>query len=235
MNQIWPGRVGRKGGAAVVHLTALTTKNSVDRIGDPAGRVGRRWSDGGRDQATVLDFLSKGHPAAFWQVWEAHRDYLYAICLRQMGGVREDAEDALSRAMLKAHDKLPRHAAGIANLKAWLTRLVRNLCIDIHRERRSVGAWVEVEEITATEEMRKSQARRSPEDLLLGREIYTYLVCTVQDLPERLREPFILRFFEEMAYPEIAKRLTLTQENVRKRIQIAREILRERIRCRIAD
>lgn len=178
----------------------------------------------------MLEFLSKGHPSAFWHVWEAHRDYLYSICLRQMGGIREDAEDALSRAMLRAYDKLPRHAADIANLKAWLTRLVYNLCIDIHRERRRVIAgWVEVEEMSASDEMRTSRGCRSPEELLLIHEIYTHVLYTVDALPERLREPFTLRFFEEMPYPDIAERLTLTQENVRKRIQIARAIIQERL------
>jgi len=46
-----------------------------------------------------------------------------------------DAEDALSRAMLKAWEKVQKYAAGeITNFKAWLT-LTRNLCVDIYLER----------------------------------------------------------------------------------------------------
>jgi len=52
-----------------------------------------------------------------------------------MGGNPIDAEDALSRAMLKAWEKVQQFAGEIANLKAWLTRLTHNLCVDIHRER----------------------------------------------------------------------------------------------------
>ena len=47
-----------------------------------------------------------------------------------MGGNSTDAEDALSRAMLEAWEKVQKYAAGdIANFKAWLTRLTHNLCV----------------------------------------------------------------------------------------------------------
>jgi DNA-directed RNA polymerase specialized sigma24 family protein len=41
----------------------------------------------------------------FWQQWQHYRDYLYRCCVKWMGGNPTDAEDALSRAMLKAWKK----------------------------------------------------------------------------------------------------------------------------------
>ncbi|MGB3205057.1 MAG: hypothetical protein WBB28_08720 [Crinalium sp.] len=38
----------------------------------------------------------------FWQQWQQYQDYLYRCCIKWMGGNPIDAEDALSRAMLKA-------------------------------------------------------------------------------------------------------------------------------------
>ena len=58
---------------------------------------------------------------AFWQRWEQYRDYLYRCCIKWMGGNPTDAEDALSRAMLKAWEKVQNYAGEIANFKAWLT------------------------------------------------------------------------------------------------------------------
>lgn len=43
---------------------------------------------------------------AFWQQWEQYRDYLYRCCIKWIGGNPTDAEDALSRAMLKAWEKV---------------------------------------------------------------------------------------------------------------------------------
>ncbi|NES00222.1 MAG: sigma-70 family RNA polymerase sigma factor, partial [Symploca sp. SIO1B1] len=46
----------------------------------------------------------------FWQQWEQYRDYLYRCCIKWMGGNPIDAEDALSRAMLKAWEKVQKFA-----------------------------------------------------------------------------------------------------------------------------
>ncbi|HZH13088.1 MAG TPA: sigma factor-like helix-turn-helix DNA-binding protein [Archangium sp.] len=48
----------------------------------------------------------------------------------------------------------------------------------------------------------------------------------VQQLPEPLRAPLVMRFREGKSYPEIAERLKLTQCNTRKRIQLACERMR---------
>ncbi len=72
---------------------------------------------------------------AFWQQWQQYRDYLYHCCIKWMGGNPTDAEDALSRAMLKAWEKVQKYAGEIDNFKSWLSTLTHNLCVDIHRER----------------------------------------------------------------------------------------------------
>ncbi len=72
--------------------------------------------------------------------------------MKWMSGNTTDAEDALSRAMLKAWEKAQKFAGEIANFKAWLTTLTRNLCVDIHRERSRGANRVENIEIYASGE-----------------------------------------------------------------------------------
>jgi RNA polymerase sigma factor (sigma-70 family) len=62
---------------------------------------------------------------AFWQHWQQYRDSLYRCCIKWMNGNPTDAEDALSRAMLKAWEKVQKYAGEIANFKAWVTTLTR--------------------------------------------------------------------------------------------------------------
>jgi RNA polymerase sigma factor (sigma-70 family) len=147
-----------------------------------------------------------------------------------MRGNRADAEDALSQAMMKAWDRLPGCAGKITNLGAWLTRLTHNLCLDMHRERERRTRDVQsLEEITVANEAALAQTMQSPEETVLRHELYGYILHAIDNLPSRLREPFILRFLQEMPYPDIAKQLALSPENVRKRIQQARAILRGRL------
>lgn len=80
----------------------------------------------------------------FWQQWQKYQDYLYRCCLKWMGSNPIDAEDVLSRVMLKAWEKVQKYAAGeITNFKAWLTSLTHNLCVDIHREHSRRASRVE--------------------------------------------------------------------------------------------
>lgn len=179
----------------------------------------------------LLGRVAEGNTLAFWMLWDLHKGHLYHLCLWQMGGVREDAEDALSRAMLRALEKLPNNACKIENFRAWLSRLTLNLCVDMHRERRRQVRRLESFEnaLPASNERLLAADSDSPEEGLINREVFAYVCKAVDDLPQRLREPFVLRFFQEMDYREIAECLILSTDNVRKRIQQARGILRKQL------
>lgn len=197
---------------------------------------GERNTEGAEEARALLICFAEGDSAAFWKLWENYQKYLYSVCLRQMGGNREEAEDALSRAMMKAWERLPFYAREVTNLKAWLTRLILNLCLDIHRERERRARGVQsLEEITGVNEGAAVCVFETPEEFVLRREVYLHISHAVDDLPPRLREPVILRFFKEMAYQDIAEHLTLSPANVRKRIQQARAILRGRLNRYFSD
>src|SRR5690349_19900315 len=50
----------------------------------------------------LLISIAGGDFSAFWDLWQRYRKYLFVVCLRYMGGMHADAEDALSQAMLRA-------------------------------------------------------------------------------------------------------------------------------------
>ncbi|MEG4503400.1 RNA polymerase sigma factor [Microcoleus sp. F6_B4] len=180
--------------------------------------------------ATDIRYCPEDIEKAFWQLWQQNRDYLYRCCLRWMGGNATDAEEVLSRAMLKAWNKLPNYAEKISNLRAWLTRLTHNLCIDIHRERRRKAMQTEdIEEVAATGSSAVISCLNSPEEALLHHELGQYIRRAIDTLPSRLRNPFILRYCHQIAYQDIAQQLALSLNNVYKRIQQAREILQKRL------
>jgi len=178
----------------------------------------------------LLRSLADGNISAFWTLWDAYKVHLYHLCLSQMDGVREDAEDALSRCMMRALEKLPRMSSQVENVEAWLSRLTFNLCVDIHREQKREARRVEnIEDVLPDADRVLQSDGDSPERACLSREAFDCVCEAVNDLPIRLREPFALRFFQDMAYEDIAERLILKTENVRKRIQQARGIVRRRL------
>jgi RNA polymerase sigma factor (sigma-70 family) len=178
----------------------------------------------------LLDRLAEGNMWAFWNLWGVYKEHLFQLCLWKMNGVREDAEDALSRSMLRAHEKLPHMSSRIENIGAWLSRLTVNQCVDIHREHQREARRLEnIDDVSPAPGDVLLADADSPEEVFLSREAIAYVFGVVNELPPRLREPFALRFVQEMPYGDIAERLILTTDNVRKRIQQARDILRQRL------
>ena len=162
--------------------------------------------------------------ADFWLLWQEYRDYLYYCCLRWMGGNRTEAEDALSRVMLKAWEKGLKYKEKICNFKAWLTRLAHNLCVDIHRERsRSINRVESIEEIG--DEQGLASSEDTAQNTLETEEKKIVIRRAVENLPSRLRETFTLNFYQELSYQEIALQQEISYDNVCKRMSQARKIL----------
>ncbi|WP_138497343.1 RNA polymerase sigma factor [Nostoc sp. PA-18-2419] len=165
----------------------------------------------------------------FWQQWQQYRDYFYRCCLKWMSGNPTDAEDALSRAMLRAWEKVQKYVGEIVNFKAWLTRLTHNLCVDIYRERDRCAKRVEnIEAIP--EEQGLVSSDDTPERAIETDEKRIVIRRAIDNLPTRLHETFILHFYRELSYPEIAQQQEISYQNVCKRISEARGILREELR-----
>ncbi|BAZ00935.1 ECF subfamily RNA polymerase sigma-24 factor [Tolypothrix tenuis PCC 7101] len=166
----------------------------------------------------------------FWQQWQQYRDYLYRCCVKWMGDPI-DAEDALSRAMLKAWKKVQKYAGEIANFKAWLVTLTRNLCVDIHRERtRGANRVEDIEGYARSEEQELVAFENMPESVMETDERKMVIRRAIDNLPTRLRETFILHFYQELSHQEIVAQQGISYQNVCKRISQARAILREELK-----
>jgi RNA polymerase sigma factor (sigma-70 family) len=168
---------------------------------------------------------------ALMQQWQQYRDYLYHCCIKWMGGNPTDAEDALSRAMLKAWEKVQKYAGEIDNFKSWLSTLTHNLCVDIHRERsRGANRVEDIEVYASSEEQGLVSFEETPESAMETGEKKIVIRRAIDNLPTRMRETFILHFYQELSYPEIAQQQEISYQNVCKRISQARAILREELR-----
>ncbi|QIR36551.1 RNA polymerase sigma factor [Tolypothrix sp. PCC 7910] len=162
----------------------------------------------------------------FWQLWEQYQNYFYHRCLKWMGGNIHDAEDLLSRAMLKAWNQWSDYAGKIANPKAWLSRLIHNLSVDLHRQRQRESQIKQDTTINSQLEF--------PDSELLRRELGAYLRYKIECLPPRLRDPFILRCCLQKSYREIAQQLALSEDNVWKRVKQAQSILKKQVKKYLA-
>ena len=180
------------------------------------------------EEDNLLQRLSEGDNHAFWPLWQRYQKYLYYRCLYWMKDDAYEAEDALSLAMLKARHKLPNHAHKIVNFRAWLTRLTHNICMDKHRQARRKAIGVDnIDDLAGASLDAILASSTSPESALLSEELSQSVLQAINRLPERLRQPVVLRYYYQVSYPDIAQQLAVSQNNIYKRIQEARKKLKK--------
>jgi len=192
-----------------------------DRTSPPATPE-RGAHDAERKEPTDPDQL-------FREVWGEFSPEIFKRCLAWMDGRRADADEAFSRTALQVFRKLPLHARNIVDLRSWLLRLTRNVCMSLHREtRRRREEALEPDADSLRWEIEIAADPNDPERSYLQKELLVFLERSIGGLPERLRQTVWgrLQFDSDC---EIADHLAINETNVRKRMQEARRILARRL------
>jgi len=162
----------------------------------------------------AMNDLPHGCDAAF-QSWvdpllDQAGAYAYSI-LRK----REDAEDAIQDALLKAYQNLNRYSRDLS-FKGWWFAIIRNCCLDLLRRRQVRAAVVAVDPSE-----RPSTGRSAHEDFVRK----DALTWALHQLSAAHREVLELRYFGDCSYAEIATVLGIAEGTVMSRLHAARKAL----------
>ena len=162
----------------------------------------------------------------FWTLWFEHQPKIRSCCFRWLNGNHASVDDALSQIVEKAHQYYVKTSEVIRSPFSWLCKVAHNVCIDIHRENKKQSKFVF--EMTDNPEQYFFSTFESEEleDQIAREKQLESLLESLDLLKHDLKKVIYHRFVEEMEYSEIAEVLSTTQENVRKRVQIARRELR---------
>jgi RNA polymerase sigma-70 factor (ECF subfamily) len=144
---------------------------------------------------------------------------------------REDAEDVMQDAFLKAYEKLDQFQ-GNSKFYTWLVRIAVNESLMRLRKRRT-GKMVSIDEEIETEEgsvpRDLADWAPDPEQNFGQTELAEILRKTIQGLPQGFRIVFVLRDVEGLSTEETAETLGLSIPAVKSRLLRARLQLRERL------
>ena len=144
---------------------------------------------------------------------------------------REDAEDAMQEAFLKAYEHLA-NFEGNSRFYTWLVRIAVNQALMKLRKRRTDKSVSLDEPIAEDGEVIPrdfADWKPNPEQLLGRTETREALEKAIQDLPSSFRTVFLLRDVEGMSTEETAEMLGLTISAVKARLFRARLRLREEL------
>ncbi|NOY74288.1 MAG: sigma-70 family RNA polymerase sigma factor [Kiritimatiellaeota bacterium] len=180
----------------------------------------------------LIERFTTGNAGAFERLVELYAARAYQIAYGLLGN-RQDAEEVVQDAFLKAHKKLPEFR-GDSSFSTWFYRIITNLSRNRYHWNRRRGAEVNIsmsasfsDDADAKLEMEIPDKALNPQVLLQRKETESALERSLRALPENLREVLVLRHTEEMSYAEMASMLGCELGTVKSRLARAREVLRK--------
>lgn len=155
-----------------------------------------------------------------------HLDAAYNLA-RWLTGNREDAEDAVQEAYLRAYRFFDGFDAAAG--RPWLLAIVRNACFSLMAQRRAAGLQESFdEELHGAEGLGPAVLDRrlpGPEQAAAMRADQARLARAIASLPAEFREVLVLRELEGLAYKEIARVADIPMGTVMSRLSRARQML----------
>lgn len=176
--------------------------------------------------AGLLKAARAGDFSAFEQLFERHRHSAYRVAY-QMTGKRDDAEDIVQEAFVRAYQNLAKYRDQ-AKFSTWMLRIVSNLCTDQARmsNRRHHLA---VREATSGLDWMTIDRSEDPIENLEEDRRKELLRSALSALPVHHRRMIVLRDLEEREYPDIAQIVGCTQGGAKLRVLRARRALRDKL------
>jgi RNA polymerase sigma factor (sigma-70 family) len=171
------------------------------------------------DDSEVVRRFRAGDDAAFEEIVGRYRPRLLAFARRLLGNRREDADDVLQEALLRAHRSLRRDDRPI-NLRAWLFTLTRNCCLDELARRH--GDSVDLDAPSAQLALVDPVSPATVVERRAGmREMLDGIAC----LPATQRHALVRRELDGASHREIAAELGITPLACRSLVHRARQAL----------
>src|SRR5215471_9882845 len=182
------------------------------------------------DESVLVGAARKGDVAAFEELVRRYDRNVFRIA-QHITQNREDAEDVVQDAFLKAYQNLGQFQ-GQSKFYTWLVRIAVNEALMRLRRRRpermvSLDEDVKTEDDSVPREV--ADWSPNPEQLYNQAELRDILTRTIQGLPPGFRTVFVLRDVEGLSTEETAQALELSIPAVKSRLLRARLQLRERL------
>ncbi len=154
-------------------------------------------------------------------------DSLYRTAFRMVED-RLIAEELVQEACLKAYARFEHFEEG-TNFKAWLFRILTNLCID-HLRKRAGATFLPLDAaVDATGTHALSTGGPTPEAIAIGRDVGGAVSQALSAMTPELRVVVMLVLVEALSYAEAAESLDLPVGTVRSRLHRARAELQRRL------
>ncbi len=135
-----------------------------------------------------------------------YQKFVYSIAYRYLRDY-DDAEDVAQEVFIKAIKYLPKFR-GDSSLQTWIYRITVNIAISALRKRKIRNKFnIFGKNDDNLPEYSLADSNSKPDTIMEGKEVKELFHKALAQLPEKQRETFALRYFDDMTYEEISKLL----------------------------
>lgn len=186
----------------------------------------RLTEKGLRDYNLVKQAVESGDQKAYAELMKHYYDSLFFMMLK-MTNNKQDADDLTIEAFTKAFKYLHQYTPDYA-FSTWLFKIASNNCVDFIR-RKNKRTFSSEELITEknSEDLTHTLPSQTldPEEKIIKMQKIKMMRDVVDKLKPHYRNLIEMRYFEELSYEEISKKLDLPIGTIKAQLFRAREFL----------
>ena len=172
----------------------------------------------------IIQGAKRKDQKAFKILFDMHWDYLYGFMLKTIQN-DEITEDIVVKTFAKAFDKIHSYDSEY-NFKTWLLTISKNLYKDFLRSENKIS---KIETRPLYLKNKNYPTSISPEEIIINSQKLEFLLDSMRTMKDEYRKILRLRFFEDLSYKEISKKLNQPLNTVKVKILRAKNLLNTKI------
>ena len=152
------------------------------------------------DADLVREYVETKSDRAANEIVRKYRKFVFAAALRFVEDY-DDADDVAQEVFIKALNSISKFKGG-SSIKTWLYRITVNMSINFKRKKRFMSIF----SLNGDEsDIEMPSENILPDKSLENKEFESNFIILLSKLPEKQRETFALRYFDELPYEEISQ------------------------------
>jgi RNA polymerase sigma-70 factor (ECF subfamily) len=172
----------------------------------------------------LIEAAQAGDSRAFGQLLRRHQKRLFRFVLGITGSF-DQTEDVVQDAFIRAYSALDSFEAG-RRFYPWLSTIARNLAFNQRTREKKKDSFDKIQE----QGFDPPSPELGPLEKLISSDGQKRFYAALAELPEKYRDVFVLRHFEDMSYDDIAAKLKIPSGTVDSRLYRARTKLMEKLK-----
>ncbi|WP_432405400.1 RNA polymerase sigma factor [Wukongibacter sp. M2B1] len=166
----------------------------------------------------IIEKILKGDISAFEILINKYNKKIFGYIIRSVR-YKHIAEELTQEVFLKIYRNLNKFDKNLS-FSVWLFTIARNTTIDYLKSSKSQYTYELNEDLDSN---RMNNTLQNPLDIIEKKENGEILYRIINSLPNKYKELIVLKYFEELSYCEISKRLDMPVNKVKWRLYEARK------------